>query len=1566
MPKDQLLAEDFFSLDQLSSSEINLAEQNSDAFDQLIKQQLYPHLSDTRTPTYYQGRNNLNDLNQFVYQDGSVLHSEQFKCLQSELSRSVNHIRLWGAKHQIEGVESLSGFLKKLEQPSDGMTLLYGDGKRLLEKIAVLLDEPLIKLEERQQIMVNLVADNELEHCIAGCYSRLAIAAFRLEENIGGNIQIKQWLRSYARNMASDLAARRPFAIPDTYQVLVCKVSDSAVEQNLLHANNYLLMQAKAHGFPIHIEPDQGAIELGNGLQQSNKRTIVDVYIKDLEQHITAKGFVNYISEKFHESFTTIMSGNHPFVEKTSLILSKLNVLGEDAWFKTNQVNLYEIFDEDGQLKKVDALKITVAQRLIDRNLLRGYEVKTLFHGEHPIEYHEFSPEIALTWVWIDNQRKSLLALIQEDRLSELVPHALESNRLSASIALLHSAFIKNSESLLTVIKNLPPNYHDFFFTLESSYHMARMIKASDSVQLFAKLIMHIPDPTNAKLLITTCGVEFVKKMIVQGITQADVKWVLPGLPIHYLTNDYLQNSRQEALRITRSLIKELISHEFKNFDKIDFIKLPHDYLVNIDFSKVNLQFSRFLQSVRRCKFDESNMNGVTFYANLEEISFKNTDIRKVIFQTPYNPIYSDINLENAILSTESFKTLRSAYVAEFVGSNLKDVNFQDTAIKSHLQFLDFTRANLESVNLSQLKLTGLVLLETNLEKVNLLDTDLVNVVVNLHTKLQASYLDFGTVEYLYTMGFKNFERCKIYVAKGFDEDFVVTFHQTDFKNVEFIGKKLYVEFEKSDLSHALFTPKLMNPDESSMILGIDAKESRLDGATFRRVQFTSTAKFIRSTLSKVNFDQVEMPANCLFSFYDMGQRDFMGVKALRGAIPTRLVSFPVLDATLTKDSFLYLYRQGLRDFRGSNLRSFYLGQVLTEQRIAAIDLKLEGAEYKPSPLGCNSGTRNTRGIGTSAACSAHYLFQKTSVVSEQKLSLSDVEAFVKVTQARFSIQEAILGAKPLYLFSKEVNEVNFYFAYQPDGNIFTKLHFFMQESAIELDLSGRKDLKLRFHLAKKFNDVMVPSEFVKNIGHMGFADVRLNYYNRQTQVSVIQLNNGATSVTQLTMQSQQILGLSKFREMLNEVRINPIKTYNKGEYRARLDRISLDIKRKIGSSVGGGGKYMVGAGVTHLISSAMKHPGTPEVKLISEEEKSELKQLARAVARDLGSRRLAGERAINSTISVAEQCIDRGECSTEEQVMQDVSYHIHLSTPGNPYLLRDAKEFFVNVGGFFSGRFDAIKNYFSNLNNRSSMDLRGTRVIGSPFRPRTGEGRRVEKRELMGWYESPLIMRLIKEIESVFDAFGCDMHLDEDFSEEVLAGVLRDIWQALANHGVGGNQSSPEFVLSVLGNASFIEEALGISQEDPLFPEFTLPMRELSLEESDNQFSAESLLRRRRSISSEPWLKETTVPEAIVLAQNNLMEGRFVPTLQHNNQAENQNGGAKIFHELNDVSGNSITIVTDFFVRRYKTGEKYNSSIGGFSKEEIMKKRINDAAAVLEKAMQFGEEISSKKTMRK
>lgn len=496
MPKDPLLSADFFSLHLLSDDEIRFAVEELNRLEQLIKQKLYPYLTADQPPTYYQGGRNLNDLNKFVYQDEtSSLHSDKFKLLQVELKLSVTHIQLWAVSHKLEVGETLSVFLKKLEQPSDNMALLYGDGKLLLEKIAVLLDEPLIKLEERKKIIVNLLADKELEKCIAGCYSRISSAALQLQENLEGDLQIKQWLRAYAKTMASHVAAKRPFAMPDTYQVMLCKASDSAVDQNLLHANNYLLIQAKERGFPIDSQRDQGAIELGNGLSALSKKAIIDLYIKALEQHITAKNLVSYISEKLHTSFTQILSEDSDYIDKSTRILNKLNLLGEDSWFKTNKVGLEEILTDSGELKAVDALQITVTQRLLARKLLKAYEAKRInLNRGGSLEYYQFNSEIGFTWFWVDNQRIPLLELIKADRLPVLIPltQLQESQRRITIIRIIHD-FIKDTDGLISVIKNLPAAYGDFFTDSLSLRQIVTLCKNTDSVRLFIELLTHIP-----------------------------------------------------------------------------------------------------------------------------------------------------------------------------------------------------------------------------------------------------------------------------------------------------------------------------------------------------------------------------------------------------------------------------------------------------------------------------------------------------------------------------------------------------------------------------------------------------------------------------------------------------------------------------------------------------------------------------------------------------------------------------------------------------------------------------------------------------------------------------------------------------------------------------------------------------------------------------------------------------------------------------------------------------------------------------------------------------------------
>jgi hypothetical protein len=708
----------------------------------------------------------------------------------------------------------------------------------------------------------------------------------------------------------------------------------------------------------------------------------------------------------------------------------------------------------------------------------------------------------------------------------------------------------------------------------------------------------------------------------------------------------------------------------------------------------------------------------------------------------------------------------------------------------------------------------------------NLIGADISQISINPQTNLEASQLDLDNVDYLYRRGIKNFAECKIFNNKKSEDDFNhFVFHHTNFKKAEFYGEKLNIDFRNSDVSYALFTKKI-NTIAQSMLLSMKTTDSQLNGVSFRDVSFARDSKFLSSQFT-FNFVQVEMPVNLAFHLYDLGHLDFLGIKNLIGVMPTKLNAFPLLGAKLNKQTFLYFFNQGLRDFRGGNLNSFNLGQVLVQNRISAIDLLFDGAEFKPFPIGCFFSRRHTRNILSSPFCSVHYLFQKPS--TEKTIFLTDVEAFATVSQERFSLKELVLGTKPLYILSDEVNEVNFYWGYRPDEDVFNKLDSFIKKSIIAFEVSELKNINLRFHFSKKFSDAALLSEFARSIGRLGFSDVKLNYYNQQSQLSRIELKNGMASITTLTVTQEQILHGDKFRALLKNVKLTTLKMYKKEEYRKRLRKITTEVRRKIRTGVRAGvrngAQYEIGATIIYFIGEAINNPKTADIQLIDAENKTELKQLAYHLAQEVGQERGASARQINLTTTVAEQCIDRGECSTEEQVIRDVVDSMQRIRPdlmiGNEYAWNNTKEFFVNIGNYVSDKFDELKQFFTATRNQSLP------THPSYWGPQTGifiPSRGIQKRSLHNWYESSLLLQLTKNIEAVFGGFDMDIQQDENFSEAIIAGFLSELWQALASCGVNNN-ATEEFILSILKkleNTCFPENYFNNSQ-DACIAQFTL-----------------------------------------------------------------------------------------------------------------------------------------------
>ncbi len=622
MARDPALSELFFSLPGVDNKKNNNPQATIDL---LIKKKLYPYLIAEIEPTY---TNNL------------ALLKEEAK-LQNELSITIGKIKQWAEEQRLPDTESLTILKEKLAQLNEINAIMYGVGKKRLETVAVLLEETAINLEQRKQIVINMLADKELTKCIAGCYSRISSAAEQLLESFEGPHQTRSLVQSYINAEARQLATKPAFPMPVSYQALLCKASGCSEEQNMLHTNNYLLMQAKEQGLPITVVRDTGALAIDRRLSQNDKHIIIKNYIDHLEKTLSAHNLVTHLSEILHRNIQYILTRDLDYADKITMIHTKLNLLGED--------NLYpgEILTTDGHLKSSDHLKITITERLSKKELstvtnhlpnlglLEKAEIHTLVSPEDgkTIEFHRF-PSLALSWFKRDEEREPFLSFIKENGLSHfMVLRPIQHGDEDSSILVLPDFLIKNTKDLLLVINHLPKE--KFFSNWIPLKHIVSLVKKEATPNQFVDIlnnILLIPNKNQAYKFLRECSSALVRDILRNGIFENDISLAFPGLSFKYEAKDYNINTRQAGLKITKELLKRIIKSNFRELEGFIFYKIEHlDYLNGISFAHVNLKTAQFFQPLSNCSFNFSDLRGAKFNSHLNTVSLQ-TDLREVTF----------------------------------------------------------------------------------------------------------------------------------------------------------------------------------------------------------------------------------------------------------------------------------------------------------------------------------------------------------------------------------------------------------------------------------------------------------------------------------------------------------------------------------------------------------------------------------------------------------------------------------------------------------------------------------------------------------------------------------------------------------------------------------------------------------------------------------------------------------------------------------------------------------------------------------------------------------------------
>jgi hypothetical protein len=156
-----------------------VVEQTHTDFNPLIQA-----LHEGDAPIYYAGDGSDSSLDTFM-------RSAPFF---NQMSRVIDKIITWLRENPVDirdehgnsvnPTHTLHTFLNNLLSPEHFSTqrpILHKDGKRYLEIIAILLPTANIDQNAKKTIMVDLLNENGLLHCAAGCFSRLQTTAMFLQ-----------------------------------------------------------------------------------------------------------------------------------------------------------------------------------------------------------------------------------------------------------------------------------------------------------------------------------------------------------------------------------------------------------------------------------------------------------------------------------------------------------------------------------------------------------------------------------------------------------------------------------------------------------------------------------------------------------------------------------------------------------------------------------------------------------------------------------------------------------------------------------------------------------------------------------------------------------------------------------------------------------------------------------------------------------------------------------------------------------------------------------------------------------------------------------------------------------------------------------------------------------------------------------------------------------------------------------------------------------------------------------------------------------------------------------------
>ena len=718
-------------------------------------------------PTYYQGARHSNiELNQFKA-------SDQFLIFSRELDQCFAYINQWIIEQKlnieymersvlgkemlriIPAQEEFNFFLNRLNNGYYEAleTDMYGDGKKYLEKLAILIHANDIDLTFRKNQVISLLSDEGLRRCMGGCLTVLDMAVSNLENY--GVYRPDRLISRFFLDILKTSTIKAPKLHGSNVVSQISQIIKIDLSISEVHIYNYLLQRAKnVFGLNFLILPEDAHINLitdpyssDNRIKGKIDKLFQDEFINPIKAKLRTTDLVKFIADQIREK---LRPGSNPLedINKLELWLSEL---GKDNSF--NKEDFLVINNNNYKLKLDFSLEITITERLFDFGWLELdlHDTSRLFKRSnyffernkgifsikpnlflvlqpYKLIYKIYYSNLELSWIKINEKKLRILDFIStKNNLPNLInvmgtsPHPLINSLLQTPYDMdLFFQFLAPDDlsvGLSWVNKELSTS-----FATPSDKSVVWMYQFTKDTERYSKILESVSSNVQKRLFLHLIENFQPFPMRLQVIIDELVK--LPSR-----SQKELHTIMQLRYGSIYEIINNLLRLDIRNFSGLTFpsfhckkclisISSPiYTYLMHINFENCNLDSAIFNTYIKNCKFNKANLQHTKFMKSVISSSFENTDLTTTIFM---GANFMNLNLYGAIFSTQSFLTLmqrthttkNQAPIADFRGADLRQVNFQTHAIQHELskRIIDFSNALLQDTNLS-----GLFRRETNI-----------------------------------------------------------------------------------------------------------------------------------------------------------------------------------------------------------------------------------------------------------------------------------------------------------------------------------------------------------------------------------------------------------------------------------------------------------------------------------------------------------------------------------------------------------------------------------------------------------------------------------------------------------------------------------------------------------------------------------------------------------------------------------------------------------------------------------------------------------------------------------